>query len=153
MQPTVSQKLATSFRSWKMTAAWSAPTTPDEMARRAGGRKRYNTWRKSMAFYRRCEISRLLTAQGAFRRGYQTKLARQLGVSRATVCRDVAALRREGRPCTACGAWHTPPRRRTREDHPSTPNTLPLVFYTTAPPDAVDHLAAAAEIVRITESN
>jgi len=121
-----------------MTAAWSAPTTAEEVARRAAGRTHYNAWRKSMALRRRCEVSRLLTAQGAFRRGYQAKLARLLGVSRATVCRDVATLRREGRPCPSCGARHTPPRRNTVEDDSSTPNTLPPLFLAPALPDTDD---------------
>ncbi len=92
-----------------MTYAWSFPTTPDEVARRAAGRRHYNCWRQHVAFYRRMEISRRLTVQGAFRRGYQARLARELGVSRATICRDVRELLRSGYPCRHCGAYTRPP--------------------------------------------
>ncbi|MGH7169064.1 MAG: helix-turn-helix domain-containing protein [Gemmataceae bacterium] len=93
-----------------MTAAWSAPTTPDEVARRAGGRKHYNTWRRWLAFRRRyLEVSRRLFAKGALKRGYQERLARELGVSRATISRDVQYLKRQGHyDCPACGAMVKP---------------------------------------------
>jgi hypothetical protein len=89
-----------------MTAAWSAPTTADEVARRAGGRKHYNSWRRWLAFCRRhTEVARRLFAQGAWTRGVQARLARELGVSRATICRDVQYLLRQGHyPCPHCRA-------------------------------------------------
>jgi DNA invertase Pin-like site-specific DNA recombinase len=95
-----------------MTAAWSATTTPDEVARRAGGRKHYNTWRKWLAFRRRyVEVARRLFAQGAWTRGVQARLARELGVSRATISRDVQYLKRQGHySCPACGAMVQPPK-------------------------------------------
>jgi hypothetical protein len=95
-----------------MSVDWSAPTTPDEVARRAGGRKRYNTWRKWMAFRRRhVEVARRLFVQGAlFKRGIQAELARELNVSRSTICRDVAYLIRLGWPCPHCGAYKYAPK-------------------------------------------
>lgn len=92
-----------------MTYAWSFPTTPDEVARRAGGRRHYNAWRQFRALHRRSEVARRLTVQGAFRRGFQARLARELGVSRATICRDVRELRRFGYSCPRCGAYMRPP--------------------------------------------
>jgi hypothetical protein len=94
-----------------MTAAWTAPTTPEAAARRAGGRRRYNAQRQFVAKYRRAILSKLLFAKGRlFERGTQAQLARDLGVSRATICRDVKALLREGHPCPLCGAYTHPPK-------------------------------------------
>lgn len=89
-----------------MTAAWSAPTTPDEVARRAGGRKHHNARRRWLAFRRRyLEVSRRLFTKGALKRGYQARLASELGVSRATISRDVRYLRQHGHyRCPACAA-------------------------------------------------
>jgi hypothetical protein len=62
------------------------------------------------ALYRRFKISRLLFVKGGLlQRGFQACLARKLGVSRATICRDVKALLREGHPCPCCGAYLKPP--------------------------------------------
>lgn len=89
-----------------MTAAWSASTTNEAAARRAGGRRHYNAWRKALAAHRRRKISRWLSVRGRmFERGIQTRLARRLGVSRATICRDMAYLLRLGWPCPRCGAY------------------------------------------------
>jgi hypothetical protein len=93
-----------------MTAAWTAETTPEAAARRAGGRRHYNAWRQHLAFYRRVKLSRLLFAKGKlFERGNQARLARELGVSRATICRDVRAILAWGHPCPCCGAYTKPP--------------------------------------------
>ncbi len=93
-----------------MTAVWSAPTTPDEVARRAGRRKHYNTWRRWLAFRRRyLEVARRLFAKGAIKRGVLTRLAHELGVSRATISRDVQYLKSQGHYyCHACGAMVKP---------------------------------------------
>jgi hypothetical protein len=100
---------------------WGEPVSGDEAARRAGGRRRYNAWRKFRAEYRRMELVRLLRVQGGLVRrkdgwpdarigalGNQAALARQLNVSRSTICRDVQALLREIRPCPTCGAGVRP---------------------------------------------
>ncbi len=72
---------------------WNAPVSADVAARRAGGRRRYNAWRRDMAFLRRCEqVFPLLLKYGPWDRGTQARIARELNVSRATICRDVAAL-------------------------------------------------------------
>jgi hypothetical protein len=110
-----------------MTAAWTAETTAEAVARRAGGRRAYNCRRRFAQTIRRAEVARLLNCKGAlFRRGLQTELARELGVSRSTICRDIAYLLRLGWPCPHCGAYTRPPK--------------PLFEY-----DAEEHDEAAGE--------
>ncbi|HVS36840.1 MAG TPA: HTH domain-containing protein [Gemmataceae bacterium] len=93
-----------------MREAWSEPTSWDEVCRRAAGRRHYNGVRRCRAIVRRAEVARLLRVPGAlFDRGTQARLARQLSVSRSTICRDVAALMLLGRPCPTCGAFSTSP--------------------------------------------
>lgn len=110
-----------------MTAAWTAPTTPDAVARRAGGRRRYNALRQQKAHYRRTILRELLFAKGKlFEPGIQARLARDLGVSRSTICRDMKALLCEGHPCPCCGAYKQPPK----------PD--PLMFVVEESPDKPD---------------
>ena len=91
-------------------SAWSANASWEEVRRRAGGRRRYNAVRGLRALLRRREVARLLSVQGGLTyRGTQARLARQLGVSRATICRDLAYLMRQCYPCRCCGAMLTPP--------------------------------------------
>jgi HTH domain len=93
-----------------METEWTE-SIDNSAAYRAGGRRRYNAWRRFVQIRRRAEVARLLTCKGAqFRRGIQTELARELGVSRATICRDVAYLLRLGWPCPHCGAYTRPPK-------------------------------------------
>lgn len=93
-----------------MSAAWSAPTTPEAASRRAGGRRAYNSRRQFARTRRRAEVMRLVSCQGTFfRRGFQSELARKLGVSRATICRDIDYLLRLGWSCPTCGAYTRPP--------------------------------------------
>jgi predicted DNA-binding transcriptional regulator YafY len=112
-----------------MTVAWTAETTPEAAARRAGGRRRYNASRKFLVANRRMELSRLLSAQGSlFERGTQARMARKLGVSRATICRDIEYLLRLGRPCPHCGAYIMPPTplvEDDREEDEEAPAALP----------------------------
>jgi hypothetical protein len=89
---------------------WREPVSDYEAARRAGGRRRYNAWRKFRADFRRMELARLLCVQGGlsfWRSG--AALARRLGVSRATICRDRQVLLRSTYPCAHCGAAVIPP--------------------------------------------
>jgi hypothetical protein len=75
----MSDKHATSGLSW------------DEICRRASGRRQYNSVRQFRADYRLVKVVELLHQTG-FRRGYQTKIAKVLGVSRSTICRDFRRL-------------------------------------------------------------
>jgi hypothetical protein len=57
------------------------------------------------------EVARSLAAKGALlQHGFQARLAQKLGVSRATICRDVKAIVQEGHPCPLCGAYYKPPK-------------------------------------------
>jgi len=81
---------------------WSERTDDETMRRRAAGRRHYNAVRRFRAAWRRREVARLVLEGGAGW-GYQARIARELGVSRATVCRDVAWLHAESLPCPNCG--------------------------------------------------
>jgi predicted DNA-binding transcriptional regulator YafY len=50
-----------------------------------------------------------LCVQGSNDRGIQAKMAHRFGVSRSTISRDFATLRRLAAPCYRCGAWHFQP--------------------------------------------
>lgn len=84
-------------RSW-----WSESTSTDEAYRRASGRRKYNSVRQVRAILRRQEVAALLGQLG-YGHGVQVQIARRLGVSPATVSRDVAALLAAPRRCPRCG--------------------------------------------------
>ncbi len=71
---------------------WAAPTTDMEVQHRAGGRARYNSWRRFKAEHRRQALAALLLAEVGARHGLQAELARRLGVSEATISRDLRLL-------------------------------------------------------------
>jgi hypothetical protein len=90
--------------------SWYHPTDYDEVCRRAGGRRRYNAHRQFLAEYRRRQIVKLLVDQKIvlLAHGYQTRLAEHFGVSRSTICRDLARIeheRYERGCCPACGLY------------------------------------------------
>lgn len=73
--------------------SWTWPVSDDEAARRAAGRRHYNSIRRLHAELRRVKVAELL--RGRFLDwGVQAEIARELGVSRSTVCRDVRWLMR-----------------------------------------------------------
>src|ERR1700683_1124237 len=83
--------------------AWSDPVSTDEAHARAAGRRLYNGVRHAQAMVRAGEVIRLLNERG-FGRGVQAQIARELGVHRSTVSRDVMrALSPDGQPCRTCG--------------------------------------------------
>jgi hypothetical protein len=81
-------------------AGWHAPTDLPTVAKRAGGRRRFNAVRQLRAELRRRELRRLIAelnaAGGCFllTHGAQAGFARRLGVHRSTICRDVRRLLR-----------------------------------------------------------
>jgi hypothetical protein len=83
----------------RATNDWSAPV-PDAVAfRRAGGRRKYNAMRRLQRDQRRHRVCQLYWQLLAGRLpgipkewGLATIIARLLGVSRATICRDLQAL-------------------------------------------------------------
>ena len=64
----------------------------DEACRRAGGRRHDNRRRQFLANYRLTRVVKPLWQTG-FRRGYQTIIAKKLGVDRSTGCRDLRRRR------------------------------------------------------------
>ena len=71
--------------------SWSAVTSPGEVCTRAGGRRRYNAVRAHRASLRRLRVLELLGTFGAGH-GAGIRIARVLGVSPATISRDLARL-------------------------------------------------------------
>ena len=68
---------------------WSAFDDPLMVSKRAAGRRRYNKRRQCAAHWRQWKCSQLLEEVGyPLRWGWQSELARRVGVSRATICRD-----------------------------------------------------------------
>jgi len=85
--------------------AWTQPTSDAAAWARAGGRRRHNATRRARAELRRVEVARLLGTLG-LRHGSQAVIARRLGVSEATISRDVTAVfayRPRRCPCCGCG--------------------------------------------------
>lgn len=89
-----------------MTVNWSTPTDWDTVIRRAGGRRHYNSVRRVRAQLRRLRIARWLGDPENWplllRRGWQKELARRLGVSQATVSRDLRAVLATAPACPLC---------------------------------------------------
>ncbi len=77
----------------KITAAWKARCDWSVVCRRASGRRRYNAARKRLRDLRRVRIICDLPFDKRGRRGVQAQLARELGVSPATISRDFKAIR------------------------------------------------------------
>jgi hypothetical protein len=84
--------------------SWSSPTSFNEVCRRAGGRRHYNSWRRFMKVSRRRDVMLLLVKYG-YQQGVQARIARLLGVSEATISRDVRAALRASRVCQYCGSY------------------------------------------------
>jgi hypothetical protein len=73
------------------------PLSFDRICHRAGGRRHYNAVRQFRALARRLKVLELADRFGLFLRGAQARIARELGVHRSTVCRDLKVLLREYR--------------------------------------------------------
>src|SRR5262249_17222205 len=82
---------------------WSAPTTQAEVFRRASGRRHYHAIRRFRRDHRRLQVAELLTRYG-MGWGYQARIARELGVSRVTIHRDMKYLLESYLPCPVCGS-------------------------------------------------
>src|SRR5438132_11335174 len=70
-----------------------APATPPhaEVAARAGGRRRYNSVRQFNSTLRRAQVIELAKEHG-LGRGARAQIARELGVHRSTITRDLDAV-------------------------------------------------------------
>ena len=91
--------------------AWGQRTSWDTVCQLASGRRRFNAMRRLTRQLRIQEVVRLLAAWG-WGYGVQVRIARQLGVSEATISRDVAIILPLVRECPHCGgltprAWWT----------------------------------------------
>src|SRR2546421_12376788 len=84
--------------------SWSSRVSNSEVARRAGGRRRYNAWRQDMRQIRRRDVLLLLHKYG-LRRGVQARIAKTLGVSEATITRDIQASVFSLAVCPTCSAY------------------------------------------------
>jgi len=71
---------------------WNNPTDFITVCKRVGGRKKYNAHRRRQARARQGDVARLLKIYGQ-RRGVVTLIAKELKTSKATICRDLKALR------------------------------------------------------------
>lgn len=86
-----------------MNNNWSKPTSWEEVCRRSGGRKRYNALRSFRRDHRRKQVVDLLGHYGMIDRGVYARIARELGVHRSVICRDVQFLLRHQPHCPMCG--------------------------------------------------
>ena len=86
--------------------AWTKWTDWDTVCKRAAGRAHYNSIRTYRAELRRGEVLQLLQEWG-WGHGTQARIARCLGVSAATVSRDVARILPLYTECRHCG-WLRP---------------------------------------------
>ncbi len=88
-------------KSARMTGSWTTLVSSDEAARRAAGRRRINAERHRRAELRRDQVVRMVIERGGLEHGIRAAIARELGVSRSTISRDIAATiyaPREPRP-------------------------------------------------------
>ena len=82
-----------------MSGTWGAPASWEIVCRRASGRRRYNAQRAFLRNLRRAQLACRLAGvpaslrQAGKRSGLQALLAEEFGVSPATICRDLKALR------------------------------------------------------------
>jgi hypothetical protein len=75
----------------------------DQICRRAGARRRWNSLRTFLANERRRQILELLIEQGGLERGAQSRIAEALGVHRSVISKDLKRLMPLATPCERCG--------------------------------------------------
>jgi hypothetical protein len=85
-------------------SAWSQPRPFSEVCHRAGGRRRYNTLRRHLKLFRRRDVMELVLKYG-HQRGVQARIATVLGVSEATISRDIRATLYAPHVCQHCGSY------------------------------------------------
>ena len=88
-----------------MSNGWSEWVSDGEAAARAGGRRRYNEVRRVRAQYRRIQVAERLLSYG-WTYGAQARIAEELGVSDATISRDLKAIFPRAILCPVCGCRH-----------------------------------------------
>jgi hypothetical protein len=97
------EKSASGWSTEVRKTAWHQSTSWDTVCRRAIGRRKFNAIRQLKAQLRRGQVLRLLHDLGW---GYrvQVKIAAALGVSEATVSRDLKTILPLYRECPTCGS-------------------------------------------------
>jgi hypothetical protein len=83
---------------------WSAPTDWETVCRRNAGRRHYNNFRRLRRTWRRMRVAELLCKYGLLTHGARARIARELGVHKSVVTRDVQALLHTHAPCPCCGS-------------------------------------------------
>lgn len=95
-----------------MGNTWAPTSDWETICRRASGRRRYNAVRQVQASVRRHKVAELLwNYPSIFAYGLQADIARKLGVSPSTICRDIQKILDELNwgYCPLCGTWvHKP---------------------------------------------
>ena len=74
-----------------MCKSWRRETDWDTVCRRAAGRRHYNALRQFHAALRRAEVERMWIEAGCAY-GARARIARAIGVSEATISRDIRAI-------------------------------------------------------------
>jgi hypothetical protein len=75
----------------------------DQLCRRAGARRRWNSLKTFLATERRRHVLELVIELGGLQWGAQSAIARQLHVHRSTISKDIKRLMPLARPCEGCG--------------------------------------------------
>jgi hypothetical protein len=99
-----------SVQGFRARVDWSASMPADVRFKRAGGRRHYNARRQSLALFRLTQLASLLMRYGWPAHGSQALVARALGVSEATISRDMKAVRTMVGHCPECGGPRVRPR-------------------------------------------
>lgn len=88
-----------------MTTKWSSLVSDHTAAVRAGGRRAHNALRRDQMLIRRRRVKELAIVLGPGR-GLRHAISQQLGISLATVTRDLEAVKESfGCICPACGFY------------------------------------------------
>lgn len=87
-----------------MSNGWSNPTDWETVCKRNRGRRRYNILRKFKQSHRRMQVAELLAKYGLTTHGSYARIARELGVHKSVVTRDVQALLHTQTACPTCGS-------------------------------------------------
>jgi hypothetical protein len=83
---------------------WTSPASWDVVCRRSAGRRRYHAVRRLRRDLRRERVAELLLRYG-LGRGVQARIARELGVHRSVITKDVQALLDTYAACPCCGSF------------------------------------------------
>jgi len=82
------------------------PTSSDQAFRLVAGRRAYTEQRQLQARRRHVEVLCRVKERG-FDRGVQAQIAKELGVHRSTITRDIKKIFTDGEPCARCERYMT----------------------------------------------